>query len=220
MFSNYLARIIMKRKSKQKKLTINQPTKLFLEDIEQIYSIVNETMDSVSIENEDFEFENLQDLLEIKSSSLTNIRLVGYKNGRFRIFFSVYPRLIYISIEEDEPALVGTIEKVKEIIGARKRSLLLPIRFLTVLAFLGLVLSFLGLFFRSLPAFQGVISIVYNIFVLLLIYLSKNQIILTYSKNTPSFWKRNSDNIIVAIITSILTLIIGYVFGKITGFIP
>lgn len=157
-------------------------------------------MDSVSIRNDDYEFENPQDLLEIKSSSLTNLLLIGSKNGRFRFFFSVYPRSIYISIQEDEPSLVGTIEKVKEIIGARKRPLLQPTRCLWVLVLVGLVLSILNLInfpikdlIATASLLVSIFSIVFNFTLLLLILLSKNKIILAYSKNTTSFWKRNSD---------------------------
>ncbi len=217
----------MKRKSKEKILTLTQPTKFFLEDVEQIYSIIDEVTESVSVENDDYEFNNLQELLDIKSLSLTNLKLVGYKNYLPQIFFFVNPGSIYIRINKDETSLLGTIEKIKEIIGARKRHLIPSQTFLRSFALLPLILAISGLVIKLLIRNQdGVfytllgISLFLNVPYWFLNNLPKNQIILSYSKNLPSFWKRNSDTIIVAVITSILSLTIGYIFGKITGFIP
>jgi|WetSurMetagenome_2_1015567.scaffolds.fasta_scaffold299480_2 hypothetical protein len=217
----------MKRKSKEKILNINQPTRLFLEDLEQIYSIINDTMGSVSVENDDYEFENLQDLLELKSPSLTNLKLVGYKGKWPQIFFFINPGSIHIRIDKDEPSLLGTIEKVKEIITARKRYPMLSPAIKLLLSCVPFVLvlsSLIYLFVSRKPdgAFYTLIGLSWLLIVpvLFLNIPPRNQIILAYSKNVPSFWKRNSDGIIVATITSILTLIIGFLFGKITGFIP
>lgn len=209
----------MKTLSKRINLNINQPTKLFLEDLENINSNITEIADSISIRNNDFEFENLPDLLQIKTPELTELKFIGYKNGFPNLFLFIYPKTIYLEAYNDEPMVLGVIEKVKVIIRSRKRPLLQPMRFLTALVFLGLVVSISNLVAID-SLLVSIISIVFNITVVLLILLSKNKIILTYSKNTTSFWKKNSDTIIVAIITSIMTLIIGYIFGKITGFIP
>jgi hypothetical protein len=74
----------------------------------------------VTIENEDFEFENLHDLLGIKSSGLKSINLTGYKKGWPIIFFYVYPTYIFIRIDQDEPSLLGTMEKIKDKIATRR----------------------------------------------------------------------------------------------------
>jgi len=51
-------------------------------------------------------------------------------------------------------------------------------------------------------------------------FLPKNEIILSYSEDNTSFWERNRDNIIMVIITSIISGIIGYILGKVTKVIP
>jgi hypothetical protein len=110
----------MKFKSKQKTLTITYPTKLFLEDLEHIYAILKEVVDKVTIDNDDFEFENLHDLSEMKSSDLKNLNLIGYKNNWPTISFLVYPNNISIRINQDEPSLLGAMEKIKEVISTRR----------------------------------------------------------------------------------------------------
>ena len=217
----------MKRKSKKISSTLTQPTELFLEDVEQVYSTISETAESVSIENDDYEFESIKDLLEIKSSSLTNLKLIGYQNEWPQFFLFINPNSIYIQINKDEAPLLGTAEKVIETIGARKRRFMPSSQTLQILSGLAILLAISSLVVKfavknSNEYFYALIAATWllNILILVLVNLPKNKINLAYSKNVPSFWKRNSDTITVAIITSILTLIISFIFGKVTGFIP
>lgn len=217
----------MKRKSKTVTATLMQPTELFLEDVEQIYSTISETADSVSIENDDYEFESINDLQEIKSSSLTNLKFIGYQNEWPQFFLFINPNSIYIRIYNDEMHLLGTASKVKEIISVRQRRFPPSRVTLVFLWVIAVVTSLVGLVIKF--ATQNHNEIVYtliattwiiNILLVVLVKIPKNKINLTYSKNMPSFWKRNLDKIITGVITSLLTLIISYLFGKTTGFIP
>lgn len=217
----------MKRKNKEKTSTIFQPSEFFLDDLEHFHSIISETMDSVSIENSDYEFENVSELVEEKSPPLTNIEFIGYQNKSPKIFLFIDPWSIYIRINKDEPSLLGTVEKIKEIIKVRKRRFVPSNELLTILTWVGVFLAVLSLVIRLTMKDYSVlfftvlgISLFLNIPISFLIKYPKNKINLTYSKLTPSFWKRNSDTIVVAVITSILTLIISYIFRKVNGFIP
>lgn len=215
----------MKPKSKERITTIKQPTKLFLEDLELIFSILQETMDKVEVENDDFEFDNIQDLSQIKADSLIRLKFFGYKNNMIQIFIYICPKYISIILKKDDPILIGTIEKIKEIFGARKRNFFLSPKTVLVFSIIGLVISvsYLGsqLFLEVKSFFFipliGMISSVLSLFFL---YFSKNQIILSYSKNAPSFWKRNQDKIIIGIITSFLTLLLSFVLGRVFNLIP
>jgi hypothetical protein len=213
----------MKRKSKKRIISIYQPTRLFIDDLEQIYSAMCETMHKVSIETDDYEFENIQELAELKTPKLTNLKMVGYKDNWPYFFFFMYPNSIHIRVEKDETELLGTMEKVKEIISVHKRPLLPASRASQILfSFLPLIAIVVAIIYafvsKSQDAFYYTlfgVSIFLNIPVWIFNLSPKNQAILSDSKNASSFWKRNSDTIWVAIITTILTLIIAYFFGKI-----
>jgi len=136
----------------------------------------------------------------------------------------VYPNSIHIRLEKDEPASLGTAEKIKEFVNTRKRPYWPP---LVPFSFAPFVSIALAIAYKYITKTQDFIyytlfwaSIILNIPVWYLNLSTKNQIILNHSKNTSSFWKRNSDTIVVAVLTSIITLVIAYVFGWITAQVP
>lgn len=208
----------MKLISKQKKVYYYQPTKFFLEDLERIYSIISEITESINIRNDDFEFENLQDLQKINTADVSNLKIVGNKNGLPQFILFIYSKLIYISAESDEPALLGGIEKVKEIIKTRKRPILLSNTNVIVISIIGLILTsiagvLLALSVNTVLLIRLLIaaSLILDLYAFSQLFFGKNQIILKYSKESPSFWRRNSDKIFVAIIASVCTVILGYI---------
>ena len=210
----------MKALSRRIDLTINQPTKLFLEDLENIYSNITGIEDNISIRSDDFEFENIPDLLKNKTTEVTELTIIGYKNSYPNLFLFIYPKTIYLKADNDEPMVLGVIEKIKEIIKSRKRRLLFPAKGIIALSLIGLLGLVLALVLQKLLPDNLIlsrivlaISIFLNLSTWIQLLFAKNQINLVYSKDAPSFWKRNRDVIISGAIMTILTLLITYLLN-------
>lgn len=178
-------------------------------------------MDNVSIESGDYEFENLEELLNSKIPFRKTIKFIGKKGAWPQLLVSIHESMVYINLQKDEPLLLGSVEKIKTIIKRNKRALVPSIYNNMVLIAIGLILCLTGLITRQFslipepyPMILVYLSYPPLFYSLLFSFPSRNRIFFTYSKDTLSFWERNKDKLIVAIIPSILSLIVGYFLGK------
>lgn len=192
-----------------------QPVKLYLDDIDSLFQILSEVSTEVKIETSEHQFQNTSDLKKLDKESIHVFKL--YCHNPY-ISLDINKRsTIWLFTDKDLPAQRGTFEKLKKKLIQKKRysvpTIIYPILFILILnAFFYLVLSYIE---KPLEHFLilglAVLIISYLIgYLTYQIYLNKRSIIFLDKKiDSPNFWKRNKDRIIIAVSSSIVGAIAG-----------
>jgi hypothetical protein len=194
------------------------PTILYLDDIERIYNILTRYATEVSIKTKDYALDSPKHLPELKQEYINELRF--YANEPF-IQLSLLRDGAEMVVYDDDPHAMAAVSDIRRIINSRIRLigniwlrvallLTLPVVFsswiITNLQYIGIYeLLQLGLFIIAMVIVAH-------------IYGSRfSTILLSYKIDSPSWWKRNQDNLIVGIILVIVGIVIGYVFSKVFG---
>jgi hypothetical protein len=210
------------------RIELLRPVTLYLEDIEQIVEILQQVSGKVELHTEEYVLEDLEQLAELKSESINEFHIMI--RDPF-ISLELMPYRIDLYIEKDEPMSRGLFEQIKQILASRRRPYAWLIQapfftgLLSGLGIIALVFSMIG--FVKGAWFSSILGTVFAGFTLLWAWNGYRDgserysiIVLKHKIHASSFFKENLDAIAVALVVSILSLIIGYVFGKITGGIP
>lgn len=211
----------MKKKTNRLCERLN-PAKLYLDDIEKIVETMLQISDKVEISNEEYSFESLDELKELKQEALRNLEITASHPSRISIHFK--KDSIYLHASDDAPASRGILEKIKEIVAQRSRRLvwLLNSNFLSggFFALSMIVFIFYGVIDGNGYCFlAGIIGVIIGWFwswrSIRSQHFNYSVIILKHRIDAPSFFKRNRDKIIIAIIASVIGGIVVVVFQKI-----
>jgi len=197
-----------------------KPVVLYLDDLEKILEILKELSDKIRISTDEYELDSLDELHKIGQETLNTLIIeVGGSKGSFPdISLNFRPSDISFHVYQDTLPIRGVLEKTKEFLNGRKRKLY----FLATLFFwfsfgaIGYSICFLldgpFTFNRALIGFAiiflGLICIWWNHQV-----TNKKWSVIHLKRRVdlPSFWKRNKDRIIIAIITIIFTTICNWI---------
>jgi hypothetical protein len=193
------------------------PVKIYKEEVEDIYTILNEVSNEVSIEADGFIFENINELFTHKKSRINSLKMSITKPS-FLIEFE--PRRIWIFASDNTSVQVGLYEQIKSIVKKHKNW---SFWLITNPVIAGLWTGFgsypLILFFKTHETEYLIASfLIYSIAVFWWLYEDKirskrySQILLiAREKDKTSFVKRNIDSIIIALITVIASGIVSYI---------
>ena len=192
------------------------PVKLYLDDIEKIVEIIAEVSDQVLLITDEYEFVDASDLASLERGSINALEITCSDPY---LQFELAPGWIRLYIGSDTPESRGTLEKVKAILLTRRRRLgwlrdqywLAPWFWLAPLAlllqgiesraWLPIVAGIGGTCLFAVWLWWGYRAALYR----------HTVIVLRRRKEEVSFWKRNSDTIIVGIIMAVVAGLLGSV---------
>ena len=197
-----------------------KPVKIYLDDVEIIYNILQEISEDISIETDEYAIKDIKQLSRLNKERITMLR---FKVLEPFITLDLTPHEAQLYISGDDLVSVGVFEKLKKAVARRQRFSTLSFRYIWLIALpvsflLSQVILSLGrkdytTAWLSFAGFAiGILWYLYNA------YQDMNRhslIILKYRRDTPSFWRRNADNIKVELISGTFGAILGAVLGVI-----
>lgn len=204
-----------------------EPSRLYLEDIEDILESFSKVTDDIIITTTDYELSGIDDFKKINEECLTELKISSSK-PYISLDFTKSDTRIYIS--EDVPESRGIFEEIKEIIQSRRNK---SSRIIQSPTLSGAIIGFS--FWFILPAVMnmrykgtvledvndnnglllgtGILVLVFGIIHskwTLDIRIKKHSVIYLRRKSeSPSFFRRNQDQIIIATFSAIVGAIIG-----------
>lgn len=190
---------------------INQtfnPVILYLDDIKKIYELMESEEPELRIITDDYILDNIDELSNLKRESI-NVLQISKDHYNFR--FEMGESDIRFVSGKDTPAISGIYLQIKEIMKKRERKL---VSFFRSKAFI-LIFPGIGgmLFWFGILRWKSVHAIVIGLAIFLLTILIsfkytfgsyQSKIILKYKIDSPSFFRRNRDEIIIGIVFYIL----------------
>jgi len=214
----------MKRVKKTDSVFLNNIV-VFQEDIDFFYEVLKELSPDFDITINDFLLDNYNEISEVreKISEVTNIQFFNPSH----LSFSINQNKAHICPFSTKLEVTGATERIHKRLLSCKRKISWISIFgspITLNAGLWFALGsavlhkFYSWSFLYIPIVVGVVmSIGSGIVIFSAIHEKSCNITLYYSKDRPSFWKRNSDKIRIAIITAIITGIFAYIIFLVTG---
>jgi len=196
-----------------------KPVILYFDDLERIVEILKELSNNIVIFTDKYELDSLHELQEIHKDTLNWLTL-GIAKPQVSVNFR--PNGILLYIEEDIPVSRGILEKVKQLLRNCKRKL----SWLAMNSWIGATIIGGSIFFFSSRSFMGILLGCLMTFLgAILLWWGHGVIDKKWSVihlkrriELPSFWKRNKDRIVVAIISitfgSLITLVITNLLKK------
>jgi hypothetical protein len=186
-----------------------KPVRLYLDDIEEIVTIIKEIDAQPKIQVEDFRLDNLEEMTSLKKDMLHEMNI---SSTRPYISLEMRPSWIRLYISEDKAESRGIFEKIRTILVSRKR----PFTWIIHNSFLYSVWCILALYgvvwgvrLKSI-ILTASFAIIFILAIVFTIYGINDQfkrytiIIPKYKQDSPNFIKRNRDKIIIAIISAII----------------
>ena len=197
------------------------PVRLYLDDLEEIETILKSEFKRLKIRSEGFELSSVSELREFKKDKVKDLDISVCDS--FYMYLSLNKGSARISSEQDDIRVVGIIEKIKQIV-TRKSSVFKFMRWkdlllihLVISAVCGLLLAkFLvslmspgpsGFLFGGRPIYMGALLSFFAIVDFLLYRLafrSYSVIYLLPKNESPGFLKRNKDQLLVAFISALI----------------
>ena len=201
------------------------PLTLYLDDVYEISSILLQLSNQVTMRTDEFALDDIKELENIGGDQIHELLIVS-RTPDFSI--RLMPRDATISTSDDSISGVGAYEKIRRILQSRKRKYALANSTLTGItwgALIGLLLSallmslLLGWATWESVALAAMASSV-------IIWLWKSlwgsycTIVLSLRNRHASFWKRNQDNLKLALISAIaggLVTVVGELLLRFLG---
>jgi hypothetical protein len=202
-----------------------KPVKLYLDDTEQIIEIFRQDSLEVSISTKDYVLNDFKELSDLKKDFITDV-FIRVKEPY--ISLSLEHHQIWLYAEKDNAISRGLFEKVKQLLSKRKRPLaqFLQSSLLTGL-FAGTSIPLLTMGLAKTNSMLIFVSAIIFILALASGWYSYHDhferysiIIPKYKIEAPSFWKRNSDALVLAIFSAIAGGIITLILAKFFNFMP
>lgn len=192
--------------------------KLYKEDIEELTDLFMKNFNKIKIEANEYLLKDISEINNLNKDEIYDFSLSGYDEDSpfYRIWLNITKRTINLYLMDRENIhYLGIVSKIDNIIEKRIRlSNIVNSRWI-IYAFLFIFITFSYLInkFIKINDKFSIAIIVPLLFILLLYLLDKmicyNIIFLKYYKDSPDFFKRNRDNIIVGIICAIIGTVIG-----------
>jgi hypothetical protein len=215
----------MRRKLTGDEVTVRDALDFYLEDIEQICELLEGGCDNITLETEDHVLDTPKELIDLRKESIQQLHIHGvtYK-GPGNIAYpalqvSIGPWETWVKSFSDEPSHIVMVTQLAQLIRkvrrSRWRNLVLspPTHtFLLLAVLLAAASGLLG------PAIVSRILLVIFSALYLARFLYKwdlrvNRVILRYSTDTePSVLRRYRDEVIIVVITFIVTLLLQYLW--------
>ena len=188
------------------------PVKLYLDDLESICDILKQKAKGIDITTEDYKVE---DVKQLKSLETKKIHYLSIKCSDPYITMEFYPSSASIYYAEDSTYNRGILSEIEDVLSKRKVFLgrFLASNWAACLngaliggsfsAMIGMPKTYTWLFLAL-----ELLFILSMIFLCRFAFRSYSTIILLERKREVPFWKRNSDQILVAIIAAIASSLV------------
>ena len=190
------------------------PVRVYLDDIEKIAEIIAEVSDEILLRTDEFDFEDASDLACLNRESINALEI---RCSDPYLQFEFAPGSTRLYIGSDTPESRGTLEKVKALLLARRRRPGWLREYWWLAAWFWLAPLSLLLHGIESSAWLLIVAGI-GCTCLLAVWLCwgyrealyrHSVIVLKRRKEEVSFWKRNSDRIIVGIITALVAALLG-----------
>jgi hypothetical protein len=192
------------------------PVKLYLDDIHNFFQILSEVSTDVKIETQGYEFKSVSDLKELDKDSIHAFKI--YSSDPYISLDISSGSTIWLFTDKDLPAQRGVFEKMKkELIEKKRYSIPIIIYLILFTLIFNIALFFVPYIEIPLKYFPLIILFTFGIsffigYIAYRILQSKKSIIFLDKKiDSPNFWNRNKDQLIVAVASSVVGAIIGTV---------
>lgn len=198
------------------------PLKLYLEDIEFLVKRLESISGTITIKTQTHEFENITEFSEITKDPLRTLE-VRSRNPFLSVVLGKSSAYLYLS--EDLPEARGVLEQIDSYLRKRRKTftsvLVSPVGWLVWIALV--VITPVLIAGLCPPRFQvlgllGWISLA-SLFYLFGFFLYRQRYTIVIPKRrseAPSFWERNWEKIIIAILVGLL----GFFLGWLSRFLP
>ena len=187
---------------------------LYLDDIKKIYELMKSHDSELTMTNDDYIFDNVDELMDLKRGSIDVLKI---QNKNFDMRFELSEHGVELNIDKDTPTAMGIYIQIKEIIEKRKRRII-PLNYICGIGigsgFTICLYFFDNVFFRVIGATIAILSLLLGYFTFQSV---SSKIILKYKIDSPPFIKRNLDSIIVSIIFLLLGIILTVMAQKLFG---
>lgn len=192
------------------------PLKIYREDIEDIYAILNEVSNKIIIEADGFTFESIDELFTYKKIQINSLKM-SLIDPYVSIDFE--PNKIWLYSSDNTSMQVGLYAKIKSIVIKRKNWAFRLITNPTLIGLWGGITIQPFIFYIKTNELQYSIASILGFVTALFwwLYASKimfkkhSQIFLVYKKNTDlPFLKRNKDSLIITLIAIVVSGFISY----------
>jgi len=198
-----------------------RPVKLYLDDLEQIVSILKVESNEVKIETDEYKYESLEELVGNRKETIYELKLGSGRSVWSPVKLSLDKYFVELFISEDEPRLRGLFEKIKEILVKRERvyrRLVSPI-FSLIFSVFSLTIIIVNKFLYPLPLiilpflYFIIIPSATTISLIIVVWLNMEKgkysiIVLKHRSDQVSFWKRNKDQVLLLIIGTVIGAVI------------
>jgi hypothetical protein len=203
--------------------------RLYLDDVDRLVEYLTEHVGPVSISVGDVQAESVDDLKSLDGEFTRELTLVASAEDE-ETWIRVRFQLHYAQVEASsgEPRAVGIVHDVYKIVTGRRRPFAAPyISLFERIPWSGLFVVFCILLFAFMMLFPtdrnatpwlfgflAFASVVISAQILAWFAArSYSRIILRNRTETPSFWKRKGDDILVQLVVGIVLAVIGFVAG-------
>lgn len=202
-----------------------KPVRLYIDDLEQIVEVLQEVATDVEISTDEYTLTDIGQLPELKREFFTFLELATREPY---ISVNLKPNGIWLYIAKDDMVSRGAFEKIKRILVKRKR----PFAWLlhnSVMSglFTGLALNLLGWGFiqgssvgRVLGIFALILGVWWSWYGHKDHFTKYSLIIPKHRIDEPNFFKRNADDVVLAIIAALVGSLLTLVIAKLTGTTP
>ena len=198
-----------------------KPVKLFLEDLQEIESILKEipNFEAIEISIEDQKFESVEEVCKYHQE-VAEIDIVA-KSTNYKSL-SVSIRSYTNSIKDYNPDLEtrGVAQKVFELLEKKEKGLILKIRSIrrTLGVIAWIVVLILPWVINDISKTSGLILLSVCLILLfsglLTIFSKKSEIIFSNRKDRQSFWERRGEQMVTTLIIGLITTVLGFLLGK------
>jgi len=187
-----------------------KPVTLFRDDLDRIVEILQAASPKISIETDEYVFESVDDLVKTGQKIINNLVITcGDILTSPHLMLFLKPHRIELFAREDEPLSRGLFEKIKDILIKRER---IYARFLHagwVLFAFAIALPILGIWYKNSPL--SAFSFLFTLSGILIMTWARRDRFERYSTiflkkraEQDSFWDRNKDQVLLAVISAVV----------------
>lgn len=199
-----------------------QPVTLYMDEIEQIVNAFREISPDVSVSTNDYLLTDFKQLSEFKKEYLTDVNI---KVREPYIDLSLEHHQIFLYAAKDDLISRGLYEKVKAILRKNKRPFFKILQNFGIITGISLYLILYGLSRQSWQTVSvAAVSLLVSIAIGWYAYQDRFKkfsiIIPKYKVEVPSFWKRNSDALVLALFSAVFGGIVTLILVKAFNITP
>jgi len=198
-----------------------KPARLYMDDLEKIVDILRDLSSQIEISAEGYGIDNVRQLPDLKVDCLHSLQI---RSREPYLSLEFKPSSIWLYIDRDDAASRGTFEKIKRVVSERRRGMTWLVQnSILVGLFTGASVP-LMIWSKSSSGINWAmfaLGVVVMILGALWIWYGFHDrfkryaiIVPKYRVDSPSFFRRNADNILLAFVSAVLGALATFVISK------